>query len=98
MNEIKNLTPGTRFHFFGVDYELVRFTGTVVDAPKRNNWGRLIGGTYRADRVVVRVNRGPYKGWTAPHYTLFPVGTKVSPFEGECPAERCAWRYGKRAV
>lgn len=95
MNNIKNLAPGTRFHFFGVDYEMVRVTGEVVDMPKRNQWGRSIGGTYKADKVVVKVNKGPRRGWSLPHYTAFPLDTKVIVLDGDCHVESCAWKYGK---
>lgn len=76
MIQIENLTTGQTFRMLGVQYRLVRNTGKVVDTPKRNNWGRLVGGTYKAHKLVVEVDR-LHRGWSSPHYTVFPVGSSV---------------------
>lgn len=74
MIQIENVKPGQTFTLLGVEYKMLRIAGEV-DQPKRNNWGRLIGGTYRAHRCAVKVNRH-HKGWWF-SYLAVPLGASV---------------------
>ncbi len=78
MSEIENVKPGQTFRVLGVAYRMVRDTGKVIDQPKRNNWGRLIGGTYKAHRMVVQTWDYRRKDWGRPHYVAFPLNCYVS--------------------
>lgn len=78
MNEIENVKPGQSFRVLGVAYTLVRDTGKVIDMPRRNNWGRPVGGTFKARKLVVQTWDYRRDDWGQPHYTGFPIGCPVS--------------------
>lgn len=75
--KIEDVKPGTKFSCLGVNYEMVRVTGKVVDAPSFNRWGRRIdGSTYKASKVVVKTDKR-HRGWSPAHYMVFPVSCSV---------------------
>lgn len=88
---IADVKPGTFFHSFGGDYEMIRQTGEIVERGNRNQWGRSEPGTHKEIKCVVRHYRGPYRGWTRPHYATFYLFQTVIPFEGECNVSTCVW-------
>lgn len=73
MMNIENVKPGTDFSYLGFSYRLVRQTGQVIDAPNFNRWGRRVGGTHKAHRIVVQ----SLTGRSRPRYVAYPVGTRV---------------------
>lgn len=74
---IASMTPGTVFRFGMVTYTLVRVVAGTHRQPRVNQWGRRIGGTYEANKVVVTVDR-MHRGVSPAHYVAFPVGTKAT--------------------
>lgn len=75
MQTIENVKPGQVFKCLDVEYKMLRFAGEC-QMPKRNQWGRAIGGTYTALRCAVKVNRR-HKGWWF-SYTAFLPGQHVT--------------------
>lgn len=73
---IENVPAGTFFTYLGVNYRCVRQTGQVIDMANRNQWGRSVGGTHKAHKVCVTVDKR-HRGWSRPHYTAFRLGAVV---------------------
>lgn len=91
--KVTDIAKGQTFHHFGVDYMMVRVAGECVQ-PIRNQWGRAGGGTYVADKIAVRVHKGPSRGgWSAVHYTAFHKTANGVVFDEVCSLEGCAWKY-----
>lgn len=71
---ITEIPVGATFTYLGVEYRMVRQTGKVVDSPNFNQWGRATGGTHKAHKIAVQVNRR-HRGWSPVHYTAFYLST-----------------------
>lgn len=65
--KVTEIAPGQKFTILGVEYIMVRQTGEVIDVSNRNQWGRAEGGTHKAHKVVVKINKRRY-GWSYPKY------------------------------
>lgn len=70
MNKIEDVKPGQTFVCMGVTYQMLRFAGECTQ-PKRNQWGRPIGGTYIALRYAVKVDKR-HKGWWFSYVAFHP--------------------------
>lgn len=62
MIQIEEVAKGQKFTLLGVEYKMLRIQEGLHKQPKRNQWGRAIGGHYDAMTVCVMVNRY-HRGW-----------------------------------